>query len=107
MVNSWAMQEEKYMERVTKMKEDVKDLICSEMPRVEKLEQIDAVQRLGLGYHFEEEIKNALQAITNGTTNRSWAFDGDLHATALRFRLLRQNGFTVEQGIIIHKRNII
>jgi len=106
-VNSSAMQEERYMERVEKMKEEVKDFICSEMPQVEKLEHIDAVQRLGLGYHFEVEIKKALQTIINGKTNRSGAFDDDLHATALRFRLLRQNGFNVEQGSIIHMRNII
>ncbi|KAL3754533.1 hypothetical protein ACJRO7_001729 [Eucalyptus globulus] len=91
--------EERYMERVEKMKEELKDFICSEMPQVEKLEHIDAVQRLGLGYHFEVEIKKALQTIINGKTNRSGAFDDDLPATALLFRLLRQNGFNVEQGI--------
>ncbi|KAF8043192.1 hypothetical protein BT93_A1512 [Corymbia citriodora subsp. variegata] len=91
--------EERSMEQVEKMKEEVRDLIRSEMPLVEKLEQIDAVQRLGLGYHFEPEIKNALQAIIDGATDTAGAFDDGLHATALRFRLLRQNGFTVEQGV--------
>nr|WNI01954.1 terpene synthase [Psidium guajava] len=91
--------EKEHMERVTKMKEKVKDLIRCKMPRVQKLEQIDAVQRLGLGYHFEVEIKDALQAVIDGTTNTAWTVDNDLHTTALRFRLLRQNGFNVEQGV--------
>ncbi|XP_048127803.1 beta-bisabolene synthase-like [Rhodamnia argentea] len=98
-LKSRLMQEVEHVERVTKLKEEVKDLIRSEMPWVEKLEQIDAVQRLGLGYHFELEIKSALQAVINGTDNSAWSFDDDLHATALRFRLLRQNGFNMEQGV--------
>ncbi|KAH6781400.1 hypothetical protein C2S51_006693 [Perilla frutescens var. frutescens] len=57
-----------------------------------KLELIDSIQRLGVGYHFEKEIHNSLQYIYEyyGTKNND-----DLRVVALRFRLLRQHGFHV------------
>jgi len=60
---------------------------------------IDAIQRLGVAYHFESEIEAALQGM-----NRTWhhrrlddAGDG-VYGTALTFRLLRQQGFPVSSG---------
>ena len=66
------------------------------------LELIDNVQRLGLGYRFETEITRALDNFVS-----SKGFNNDeridkclcLHATALSFRLLRQQGYIVSQGI--------
>jgi isoprene synthase len=62
------------------------------------LELIDNVQRLGLGYRFESDIRRALDRFVS-----SGGFDAvtktSLHATALGFRLLRQHGFEVSQGI--------
>ncbi|KAH6786409.1 hypothetical protein C2S52_005961 [Perilla frutescens var. hirtella] len=57
-----------------------------------KLELIDSIQRLGVGYHFEKEIHNSLRYIYEyyGTKNND-----DLRVVALRFRLLRQQGFHV------------
>nr|U3LVZ7.1 RecName: Full=Beta-caryophyllene synthase; Short=LaCARS; AltName: Full=(-)-beta-caryophyllene synthase [Lavandula angustifolia]AGL98419.1 B-caryophyllene synthase [Lavandula angustifolia] len=57
-----------------------------------KLELVDAIQRLGIGYHFEEEIHNSLRNIydTNPIYN---AEDDNLRVAALRFRLIRQQGF--------------
>ncbi|CAI0457130.1 unnamed protein product, partial [Linum tenue] len=57
----------------------------------DKLQLIDVVQRLGVGYHFEAEIEEILEDLF---TN----FDGkgtDLYHAALRFQLLRQQGFPV------------
>jgi len=45
------------------LKEEIRGLFNREMNQVAKLEFIDAVQRLGLGYHFETETKNALSSI--------------------------------------------
>ncbi|CAI0422890.1 unnamed protein product, partial [Linum tenue] len=65
----------------------------------DKLRLIDNVQRLGIGYHFEAEIEEALEKVhvfgddlfinidDNNTT--------DLYHATLRFRLLRQQGFPV------------
>nr|WBW04279.1 terpene synthase [Ficus benjamina] len=56
------------------------------------LELIDDIQRLGLGYRFEEEIKKALERISSLEGFNS-EIEKSLHATALGFRLLRQHGF--------------
>ncbi|CAL2266064.1 unnamed protein product [Prunus armeniaca] len=54
-----------------------------------------AVQRLGVAYHFEREIEEALQRVH--VTYHD--YDGaDLYTVALGFRLLRQHGFNVSCG---------
>ncbi|KAJ0052960.1 hypothetical protein Pint_02106 [Pistacia integerrima] len=65
------------------------------------LELIDDIQRLGLGYRFHKDIKKALNRI-----NLSWKkyedkvkAENKLHATALRFRLLRQHGYHISQDV--------
>ncbi|XP_056171683.1 (+)-alpha-terpineol synthase-like [Syzygium oleosum] len=88
--------EDKYTEQVQRLNKEVKGIFDREMNQVAKLEFIDAVQRLGLGYHFETEIKNALSFIYN--TEVAQLLD-DLYATSLRFRLLRQHGYTVPQDV--------
>ncbi|KAK6919445.1 Terpene synthase, N-terminal domain [Dillenia turbinata] len=91
--------EEKYAERYEKMKEEVRCLIRAAMEPLERLELIDAVQRLGLRYQFEIEIKNAVQNVVNQTSDQDALFHHDLHSTSLRFRILRQHGFHVPQEI--------
>ncbi|KAM1821855.1 hypothetical protein TB2_023607 [Malus domestica] len=61
------------------------------------LELIDDIQRLGLGYHFEEDITRALDKILNNIDGQGT--DQSLHLTALSFRLLRQHGFEVSQDV--------
>lgn len=54
---------------------------------------IDTIQRLGIGYQFEEDISEHLERFSN------WNADGeDLFVNALRFRLLRHNGFPASPG---------
>ena len=60
------------------------------------LELIDDLQRLGVFYHFEGEIKRVLESIYNNKCGK-WN-NGNLHATALKFRLLRQHGYNIPQG---------
>ncbi|GKV18183.1 hypothetical protein SLEP1_g28601 [Rubroshorea leprosula] len=59
-----------------------------------KLRSINAVQLLGIDYHFEREIEDALQRIYH---------DGDtcydLSTVALWFRLLRQQGINVSSEV--------
>ncbi|KAL0281822.1 UNVERIFIED_CONTAM: Germacrene-D synthase, partial [Sesamum radiatum] len=54
-----------------------------------KLELIDSIQRLGVSYHFEEEIEKSLQCMHDTYLGCS-SEDNDLRTVALRFRLLRQ-----------------
>ncbi|KAL6315892.1 hypothetical protein AAG906_013236 [Vitis piasezkii] len=55
---------------------------------------VDAVQRLGVAYHFEQEIEEALQHICNSFHDCN-DMDGDLYNIALGFRLLRQQGYNI------------
>ncbi|KAK4398459.1 Germacrene-D synthase [Sesamum angolense] len=60
----------------------------------QKLQLIDVVQRLGVGYHFEEEIDKSLRYMHDTYLEYS-SNDSDLRTIALRFRLLRQQGYPV------------
>ncbi|XP_042477715.1 myrcene synthase, chloroplastic-like [Macadamia integrifolia] len=88
--------------RVEKLKEDVRLLLINnnQMVPLAQLDLIDDLQRSGLEYHFEKEIKEALDAAIS-IINRSGRISGvdDLHSTALYFRLLRQHGYFVSQDV--------
>ena len=70
-----------------------------------QMKLMDAVQRLGLSYHFETEMEDALEQMYNNITSKHDHTadnidhkDEDLHSAALRFRLLRQQGHYVSAG---------
>lgn len=62
----------------------------------DKMKLIDTLQRLGVAYHFEEDIDSLLQGFSNGKPNEN--IEDDLFTTSLRFRLLRHNGYHVTTG---------
>ena len=65
----------------------------------QKLELIDAIQRLGVSYHLESEIDEILQQIYKDHHNVVGQEDnGSLYTVALRFRLLRQQGYNIPSG---------
>ncbi|XVE51208.1 hypothetical protein DITRI_Ditri02bG0021200 [Diplodiscus trichospermus] len=59
---------------------------------------VDAIQRLGIDHHFQYEIEKVLkkQYMLPPTKVRH---DYDLYEVALRFRLLRQEGYFVPAGV--------
>ena len=60
---------------------------------LEALLMIDAIQHLGIDYHFHGEIEVLLQRLyTKFNMNDC---DNDLYELALGFRLLRQEGYYV------------
>lgn len=61
---------------------------------------IDDLQRLGLSYHYMNEISNVLDYIHPNfyENHEKWA-NMDLNLRSLGFRLLRQHGYHVPQGI--------
>ncbi|CAH8266734.1 unnamed protein product [Arabidopsis lyrata] len=69
--------------------------------RLEQLELIDDLQKLGVSYHFELQINDTLTDFHLKNGRNVWKCDKeeDLHATALEFRLLRQHGFDVSENI--------
>ncbi|KAF8411308.1 hypothetical protein HHK36_003855 [Tetracentron sinense] len=63
---------------------------------LESLIMIDALQRLGIDYHFQEEIKTSL---SRQYGNFHASGDGILYEIALSFRLLRQDGYHVPADV--------
>ncbi|KAH6828307.1 hypothetical protein C2S53_014083 [Perilla frutescens var. hirtella] len=63
---------------------------------VEKLKLIDDIQRLGIGYYFEDVINAQLHLQCS-----AFSTEEDLFTTALRFRLLRHNGFQINPEVFV------
>ncbi|KAH9699980.1 Beta-myrcene/(E)-beta-ocimene synthase 2 [Citrus sinensis] len=82
---SYARQLEKLKEQVSAMLQQDNKVV--DLDPLHQLELIDNLHRLGVSYHFEDEIKRTLDRIHNKNTNKS------LYATALKFRILRQYGY--------------
>lgn len=88
---------ETYNKEVEGLKEKVRFMLLSSMSSCdEKLNLIDIIERLGLSYHFSNEIEDQLQIIFSNKLENNG--NGDLSILALQFRLLRQHGFTVSSG---------
>ncbi|XP_065874825.1 terpene synthase 10-like [Euphorbia lathyris] len=88
--------EEKYTNRIRKLKEEVKTMLIKPITPLDQLELIDILQRLGLAYHFQDQIHGILMSIFN-KKHSDKSIKNDLHSTALEFRLLRQHGFNIPQ----------
>ncbi|KAJ8621940.1 hypothetical protein MRB53_030469 [Persea americana] len=78
--------------RADELKEEVKRMLITVNDHLHELNLIDAIQRLGVAYHFEKEIADALIRIHNTYGDEEDDSD-DLHTISLRFRLLRQEGY--------------
>ncbi|XP_019056191.1 PREDICTED: (-)-germacrene D synthase-like [Nelumbo nucifera] len=57
--------------------------------QLEEMKLIDAVERLGLGYHFEEEIEEALLRMYESPIKPN--YDNDVNFSALQFRKLKDD----------------
>ncbi|GMJ10480.1 terpene synthase 21 [Hibiscus trionum] len=76
------------------LKEKVKDmLMASAVDPIEKVKLIDTLLRLGVSYHFENDIENQLANIFNSHQNLFSGDGHDLSSTSIVFRVFRQYGF--------------
>ncbi|OMP12676.1 hypothetical protein COLO4_02890 [Corchorus olitorius] len=89
---------ESYKERGSKLMGEVRKLLDNVVDPLEKLELVDNLQRLGLSYQFNDEIKRILKNISAEFSIVGWKKD-NLYAKALAFRLLRQHGYNVKQDV--------
>ena len=65
----------------------------------QKLKLIDLLQRLGVSYHYENEIEKTLQQLHRTLYDRDDQENADdLYNVALQFRLLRQQGYYISCG---------
>ncbi|XP_076947145.1 R-linalool synthase QH5, chloroplastic-like [Bidens hawaiensis] len=87
--------------RADTLKDAVKMMIHKVGSPLSTLELVDDLQRLGISYHFEDEIRDLLEVIYNNNykTHDKWS-TMDLNLKALGFRLLRQHGFQIPQDIL-------
>ncbi|KAE8680309.1 putative Terpene synthase 21 [Hibiscus syriacus] len=69
-------------------------LMASTADPIENVKFIDALLRLGVSYHFENDIENQLESIFNSLQSVLVAGnDLDLNSTSIVFRVFRQYGF--------------
>lgn len=64
----------------------------------QKLVLIDTIQRLGVAYHFHDEIKTSIQNIFDESMFQQNHNKQNLYVVALRFRLVRQQGHYISAG---------
>lgn len=90
---------EKYAKEIEGLKNEVRSMLTVQgKDMVETMNLIDTLERLGVSYHFEEEIDELLERFFNLNTN--YADEAyDLYTVALHFRLLRQHGYRISCGI--------
>ncbi|KAL0459230.1 UNVERIFIED_CONTAM: Gamma-curcumene synthase [Sesamum latifolium] len=95
--------QKKYDEAIQELKQQVRSMLMTKgSTTIEKLILIDTLERLGVGYHFEQEIENQLREIFFSKSQDKDQLDNyDLFATALQFRLLRQHHYHYKKFYIL------
>ncbi|KAJ6837877.1 (-)-germacrene D synthase-like [Iris pallida] len=80
--------------RIKELKKEVKTMFSTN-DLAEKLTLVDDLLRLGIYYHFEDEIREAIRCINDHVDDDI----SDIRLVALRFRLLRQEGYAVSPDV--------
>ncbi|KAL7122289.1 hypothetical protein ACP275_01G036100 [Erythranthe tilingii] len=94
-----------YTEEINVLKEEARNMLIScESKLSEKLVLIDTIERLGLSYHFENEIEQQLALAFNAYGSHLKILEpdqekDDLSFVALQFRLLRQRALDAPSSI--------
>ncbi|XP_049408724.1 sesquiterpene synthase 12-like [Solanum stenotomum] len=87
--NQEKVEVDEYKETIRKM------LVEAPEGSEEKLVLIDAMQRLGMAYHFDNEIETSIRNIFYASQQN----DDNLHVASLRFRLVRQQGHYMSSDV--------
>ncbi|XP_026432235.1 terpene synthase 10-like isoform X2 [Papaver somniferum] len=82
-----------------KLKEIVRGMFDGASGLPDSLKLINTIQRLGLDYHFHDEIKSALEKTYIHSRN-CHVSQNDLTIEALKFRLFRQHGYEISQDVL-------
>jgi hypothetical protein len=96
---------EEIQQQHQELKKEVRKMLMDPGEKsTQKFNFIDAIQHLGVSYHFENEIQQILQQLHNTlhSSDDHEDDDDDLYTVALRFRLLRQNGYYISCGTFIY-----
>ncbi|KAI3449956.1 hypothetical protein Pfo_006621 [Paulownia fortunei] len=87
--------QEKYAEAIEALKDEARSMLTAKGNTSDKLVLIDTLERLGVAYHFEQEIEDQLEEIFKFDSEE----DYDLFTAALQFRLLRQHRHHVSSSV--------
>ncbi|XP_049344246.1 terpene synthase 9-like [Solanum verrucosum] len=87
--NQEKVEVDEYKETIRKM------LVEAPEGSQQKLVLIDAIQRLGVAYHFDNEIETSIQNIFDSSQQN----DDNLHVVSLCFRLVRQQGYYMSSDV--------
>ncbi|XP_022154012.1 (-)-germacrene D synthase-like [Momordica charantia] len=88
--------EDNIEEKVEALEEEVRKLLFSYVEKSsQQLSLIDSIQRLGIAYHFDTEINEALDHVYKNYSFVSNESQKDLHIVALKFHLLRQQRYSI------------
>ncbi|KAL8091204.1 hypothetical protein AgCh_040341 [Apium graveolens] len=88
-----------YSEERDALKNEVRTMLLFDGGKwTEKLILINLVERLGVGYHFAENIEDILAKLHSDHAKVDE--NDDLFTTALYFRILRQHGYNVSSDIL-------
>ncbi|KAL0459211.1 UNVERIFIED_CONTAM: Gamma-cadinene synthase [Sesamum latifolium] len=91
--------QEKYAEAVEALMEEARSMLMAKgSTTADRLILIDTLERLGVAYHFDQEIEDQLQHIFKFHSEKL-EDDYDLFVTALQFRLLRQHRYFVSSSV--------
>lgn len=91
--------QEKYSKEIELLKDEVKTKLTNpERNMVDTMNLIDALERLGISYHFEDEIEYKLERYFGLNTNYEDE-NYDLSTVSLHFRLFRQHGLQLTSEI--------
>ncbi|XP_042478206.1 (-)-germacrene D synthase-like isoform X2 [Macadamia integrifolia] len=94
-----AMVYEACPEHVEELKEVRRILMADANDPSKKLNLIDSLQRLGVAYHFEEEMEELLEKMHDALPVDGLDGCSHLYTIALWFRLLRQQGYNVSSNV--------
>ncbi|RCV44820.1 hypothetical protein SETIT_9G405200v2 [Setaria italica] len=86
------------------VKQIVRDTFASSSDMALKLELVDTLQRIGVGYHYGEEIDDLLRAVhrdVQALHQEGGCDDDGLYVTSLRFYLLRKHGYRVSSDVFV------
>nr|CAD1840567.1 unnamed protein product [Ananas comosus var. bracteatus] len=75
----------------------VKSMLSQRNNQLETLITVDSLKRLGIDYHFNEEITAIIDSLHKNLNNISQR--GDMFAASLSFRLLREAGYFVPSNM--------
>nr|UXF47968.1 terpene synthase 4 [Daphne genkwa] len=91
-------------EKHEKLRQEVRKLVLADHDSADipnKIELIDDIIRLGVEYHFEEEVKAELEKLHDNQLHLNF----DLSTTSTWFRLLRTHGFSVSADVFKRFKN--